>query len=165
VANETTSGLQLRWWLEKLTEVCQSEGRFDRHAFALADGLLASSSGYNAMFRKYLRVVQEETDLIPDDHDVDTLYSTFCMPRKTATTRIEQARFGHQFVDQLNQWRPQEKAHGRAAQRQMNAHYTKALLLMPSTWMGLYVLQCCEPDVVNLKGSGGTSTDTNWRPC
>ncbi len=49
VANETTSGLCPRWWIEKLTEVCHLEGRFDGPAFASADGLLASSTDYDAM--------------------------------------------------------------------------------------------------------------------
>ncbi len=126
VANKTTSGLCPRWWIEKLTEVCQSEGRFDGTAFASADGLLASSTDYAAMFRKYLNIVQDETNLIPVDHNVYALYSTFCMPRKTVTKRIEQDGFGNQFVDQMNWWRPQERAQGGAAWRRMNAHYTKA---------------------------------------
>ncbi len=42
VANKATSGLCSRWWIEKLTEVCQLEGRFE----------LASSTDYDAMFRK-----------------------------------------------------------------------------------------------------------------
>jgi hypothetical protein len=92
------------------------------------------------MFRRYLKMVQEETDLIPDDHNIDAFYSTFRMPRKTATTRIERSGFGNQFVDQMNRWRPQEKAQGWAARRKMNAHYANALLLMPTTWMGSYVL-------------------------
>jgi hypothetical protein len=47
------------------------------------------------MFRKYLKTVQEETDLIPDDQNVDVLYSVLRTPRKTATTRIERAGFGN----------------------------------------------------------------------
>ena len=82
----------------------------------------------------------EETDLVPLDHDVDLFYLTFRTPRKTATTRIERTGFGHQFVDQMNRWRTQERAEGRAPRRHMNAHYADALLLMPTTWMGLYVL-------------------------
>ena len=140
VANETSSGLRPRWWVEKLVEVGQSEGRTHGPAFALPEGILASSTDYNALFWKYLHVVQEETELIPRDQDVDALYSTFRTPRKTATTQIERAGFGNQFVDQLNWWRPQEKAQGRAARRRMNAHYAEALLLMPTTWIGSYVL-------------------------
>jgi hypothetical protein len=89
LANETTSGLCPRWWIDMLIEVCQLEGRFNGPAFASADGLLASSTDYDATYRKYLNIVQDETNLIPADHNVDALYSTFHMPRKTATTRIE----------------------------------------------------------------------------
>jgi hypothetical protein len=64
------------------------------------------------MFRKYLGIVQEETDLIPCDYNVNVLYFTFRTPRKTATTRIEWVGFGNQFVDQMNRWRLQEKAQG-----------------------------------------------------
>jgi hypothetical protein len=117
VANETSSGLRPRWWLEKLIEVCEGEGRCEGPAFVNADGMLASSTDYDAMFRKYLTMVQDETDLIPDDHDIDALYSTFRTPRKTATTRIERAGFRHHFVDQMNRWRPQEMVQGWSARR------------------------------------------------
>ena len=127
-------------FLVHFSEVCEGEGRCEGPAFASADGMLASSTVYDAMFRKYLTMVQDETDLIPDDHDIDALYSTFRTPRKTATTRIEQAGFGHHFVAQMNRWRPQEKAEGPLAWPRMNAHYAKTLVLMPTTWMGLYVL-------------------------
>jgi hypothetical protein len=140
VANETSSGLRPRWWVEKLVEVCESEGRVTGPAFASAEGTLAASTDYDLMFRKYLCLVQDEMDFIPNDHDVDALYSTFRMLCKTATTRIERAGFGNQFVDQLNRWRPQEKAQGCAGWQRMNAHYAEAVLLMPTTWMGSYVL-------------------------
>ncbi len=81
VANETSSSLRPQWWLEKLIEVCEGEGRCEGPAFASADGMLASSIDYDAMFRKYLTMVQDETDLIPDNDDIDVLYSTFRTPR------------------------------------------------------------------------------------
>ena len=56
VANKTISGLGTCWWMEKLIKVCQTEGRFEGPAFALADGTLASSPDYNAMFRRYLKM-------------------------------------------------------------------------------------------------------------
>ena len=140
VASKTSSGLRPRWWVEKLLEVCNYEGRFAGPAFATPEGKLASSPDYDAVFRKYLKVVQDESDLIPSDHDVDLFYSTFRTPRKTSTTRIERSGFGHQFVDQMNRWRTQERSEGRAPRRRMNAHYAEALLLMPTTWMVSYVL-------------------------
>ncbi len=89
VANKTTSGMCPRWWIEKLTEVCQSKERFEGLAFASADSLLASLTDYNAMFRKYLNIIQDEINLILDAHNVAALYSMLHMPKKTATTRIE----------------------------------------------------------------------------
>ncbi len=77
VAKKTLSGLSPRWWMEKLAAMCVDEGRFDGPAFATPDDLLAVSPDYDAMFRKYLKIVQEETGLMPGDHDVDQLYSTF----------------------------------------------------------------------------------------
>ena len=50
VASETISGLRPRWWLEKLVDVCDSEGRHFGPAFASADGRLALSLDYNALF-------------------------------------------------------------------------------------------------------------------
>ena len=140
VANVTTSGLRPRWWMEKLIAVCEREGRYTGLAFATPRGKLASLPDYDAVFRKYLKFVQEDTDLIPGDHDVDIFYSTYRTPRKLATTRIEQAGFGHHFVDLMNRWRTQERSEGRAPRHQINAHYADALLLMPTTWMGSYVL-------------------------
>jgi hypothetical protein len=85
--------------MEKLVSVCGSEGRVDGPAFPSPEGMLASSTDYDTMFRKYLCVVQEETDLIFGDHDVNALYSTFRTLRKMATTMIERAGFRNQFVD------------------------------------------------------------------
>jgi hypothetical protein len=104
LANETSLGLRPRWWMEKSVDVCNYEGRCDGPAFASANGLLVSSPDYDAVFWKYLKIVQEETDLIPSDHDVDLFFSTFRTPRKTSTMRLEQAEFRHQFVNQMNRW-------------------------------------------------------------
>ncbi len=106
VANLTSLGLHPWWWLGKLVAVCALEGRFNGSAFLDPSGVLASSVDYDAVFRKYLGVVQDETDFIPRDHDLDSCYSTFCMLRKMATARIERSGFENQFVDQMKQWRP-----------------------------------------------------------
>jgi hypothetical protein len=86
VANKMSSGLSPRWWMEKLVAMCVDEGRFDGPAFATPNGLLAVLPDYDTVFRKYLKIVREETDLIPGDHDVDQFYSTFPMPQKISAT-------------------------------------------------------------------------------
>ena len=120
--------------------MCESEGRVHGPAFADEHGCLASSPDYNSTFQGYLQRVQSETSLIDKDVDVCKVYNTYRTLRKTATTRIERAGFGNEFVDRMNRWRGQEGAQGRMVKRRMNAHYADALLLMPTTWIGSYVL-------------------------
>ena len=140
IASATQSGLQPRWWIEKLVSVCASEGRDHGPAFANEHGQLASSPDYNSTFQGYLLRVQEETTLIDKEVDVFKVYNTYRTLRKTSTTRIERSGFGNDFVDKINRWRAQEGAQGRMVKRRMNAHYADALLLMPTTWVGSYVL-------------------------
>ena len=59
---------------------------------------------------------------------------------KTPPSQLERAGFCDEFVDRMNRWRSQEGAKGRAVKHRMNAHYTEAVLLMPTTWLSLYVL-------------------------
>ena len=92
------------------------------------------------MFRGYLLRVQEETNLIPEDQDVESRYSTNRTLRKTAVTRLERAGFGNEFIDRMNRWRAQEQSKGRFVRRRMNAHYAEAMLLAPTTWLGSYFL-------------------------
>ena len=65
LANETVSGLQPRWWIEKVVLVCEQEGRVDVPAFATPDGELALSIDHDSMFQRYLLRGQEETNLVP----------------------------------------------------------------------------------------------------
>ena len=140
IASATQSGLEPRWWIEKLVSVCASEGRDHGPAFANEHGQLASSPDYNSTFQGYLLRVQAETTLIDKEVDVFKVYNTYRTLRKTSTTRIERSGFGNDFVDKMNRWRAQEGAQGRMVKRRMNAHYADALLLMPTTWVGSYVL-------------------------
>ena len=135
IANDTISGLYPRWWVEMLVEVCTLEGREHGPAFATPDGRLALSADYDALFRKYLLRVQEEINLIPDDQEVESRYSTNRTPRKTAVTRLERAGFADEFIDRINRWRAQEQSKGRFVRWRMNAHYAEAMLLALTTWL------------------------------
>ncbi len=140
VANTTALGLKPWWWVEKLVVVCQSEGRIHGPAFPTPDGKLAMSVDYDSMFRQYLRLVQETTDLIPEDQEVDSQFSTNRTPWKTAATRPKRASFGDEFIDGMNRWRLQDQSNGCFVQRRMNAHYAKAMLMVPTTWLGSHFL-------------------------
>ncbi len=54
------------------------------------------------MFCQYLKLVQDGTDLIPEDQEVDTHFSTNRTSQKTSVTRLKQAGFGDEFIDRMN---------------------------------------------------------------
>ncbi len=113
------------------------------------------SADYDALFRKYLLRVQEETNLIPDDQEVESRYLTNRTTRKTAVTRLERAGFADEFMDRINRWRAQEQSKGRFVRRRMNAHYAKAMLLAPMTWLCSYfIYKVGETELVTLPGKG-----------
>ncbi|KAL7550466.1 hypothetical protein ACHAWF_013693 [Thalassiosira exigua] len=140
VANETQSGLRPRFWVEALLGVCRSEGRMAGPAFADRTGKLATSLEYDVGFRNYMERVQRDTTLIPKDWDVRAMYGIHRTPRKTAQTRIKRAGFGVTFQQVFNRWRGVERAGVRRVRRPMHDYYAEATLLMPTTWLGAYVL-------------------------
>jgi hypothetical protein len=140
VASVSMSGLRSRWWLEKLMEVCRVEGRCNGPAFATPDGRLASSIDYNAVFRRYLKEVQRTTDLIPEDEDVDEHYSIYRTPRRTALNRAKRAGVKEPHLSEMNRWSREEGAGTKRVCRSMSAHYTDAVMMMPTTWLYSYAL-------------------------
>jgi hypothetical protein len=54
----------------------------------------------------------------------------------------------------MNRLRSQEKLESHAPRRCMNAHYANALLLMPTTWMGSYILYRRRVRVGHTDGGG-----------
>ncbi len=84
--------------------------------------------------------VQEDTNLIPEDQEIESCYLTNRTLQKTVVTRLEQAGFGEEFIDRMNRWRAQDQSKGRLVCWRMNAHYAEAMLLAPTTWLGLYFL-------------------------
>jgi len=71
VASESLSGLQTRWWIEKLTEVRASESHTSGPAFGRADGSIALMADYDDVLHTFLKEVQaENNDLIIESDDV-----------------------------------------------------------------------------------------------
>ncbi|KAL7545289.1 hypothetical protein ACHAWF_008644 [Thalassiosira exigua] len=105
VANHTRSGLRPRFWVEKLIQVAAEEGRVSGPAFAMPDGRLTDSRGYDKHFLLYMEKVQaEDNHLIFEGEKLWDWYSLFRTPRKTAQTCIVCAGFGESFQKQFNRW-------------------------------------------------------------
>ena len=138
--NNTMSGLDVRWWVEKLLEVCQEEGRTSGPAFDEPDGSPPNSSEYNAIFRQYLCLMQvHHPKLFGPDEDV-TRYGTSRTLRKAATGRFSQAGLSETLIDAMCRWNTVEKAQGRRPKHNMRNHYTDARALAPLTWRCGYVI-------------------------
>jgi len=140
LASHSLSGLETRWWVEQLVAVCTCEGRFDGPAFATPNGRLAASGDYDALFKKYLTEVRDDTGLIDERADINALYNLNRTPRKTALTRAKRAGLDGTLQDEMNRWRSVERAKGKKVGFNMRDHYSEACLLMPRTWMYSYSL-------------------------
>lgn len=135
VANVTQSGLDIRWWVEKLVAVCEAEGRSNGPAFAGPDGMLESSLDYDATFKELAKEVQDTTDLIPSDLEVDTWLGLSRTPRKSAETRATQAGVPKEIKDAMNRWSTVERSKGKRTRwKNTRDTYTSAVGEMPNTW-------------------------------
>ena len=139
LANESMSGLQPRWWLERLIEIAASEGRVGGPAFATPEGDLLRSGDVDATFRSYLHRVQMRTGLISKTDDVDTMFGISRTPRRSATTRAKRAGLA-EWAEEMNRWRKTELAQNKRARHKMSALYSEAVLMMPTTWRVSYAL-------------------------
>lgn len=140
LANTSLSGLTTRWWVEKLLQVCEEEGRTSGFAFAEANGDPPDVAEYNAMLRHYLRRMQvEHEDLFSPKEEV-TRYGISRTFRKSAVTRADRAGLPESDLNAVNRWRTIERAKGTRPKHNMKTHYTDARALAPLTWRYSYVL-------------------------
>lgn len=71
LANETSLGICMQWWMEALKDLRQQEGCVSGPAFAFADGTPAEMHDYDIAFKEYLeRLKSEHPELLPPDEDV-----------------------------------------------------------------------------------------------
>ena len=139
VAHESVSGLEMRWWTDKLVEVCKAEGRTCGPAFAEPDGELASHADYNATFLEYLRRTQASTSLIERELEVGDMFGISRTPRKTQTSRAKRAGY-EDMLEEMNRWRVGEAARNKQPRYKMSVLYSEACLMMPVTWRVSYAL-------------------------
>ena len=139
LASETMSGLEVRWWIEQLLEVCELEDMTSGYAFAELDGSPPDTTEYNALFRQYLRRIQVDSpkQFAPEE-DV-TRYGINRTLRKTAVSRAGRAGLSGDLFNPMNRWRTVESAKGSRPKHNMRTHYTDARALAPMTWRYSYV--------------------------
>lgn len=140
VANESTSGLRPRFWLEKLMEVCHDEGRTSGYAFNNSDGSRPSPTEYNATVRQYFQAIQEEEDDLLDPNIDVVRFGISRTYRKSAESMARAAGIPKDQVETMNRWRKIERAKGKMPQFDMADHYADAKQLGTLTWRYSYAL-------------------------
>jgi hypothetical protein len=140
LANKTSSGLEIRWWIEKLLEVCAEEGKQSGYAFSDSDGAPPNSGVYNSLVRLYLERIQDKTpSLFAPTEDLDR-YGISRTYRKSSETRALRAGMKETDVKVMNRWRVMEQAQGKRPRQAMVDHYADARGLASLTWKYSYSL-------------------------
>ena len=140
VANTTVSGIETRWWIEKLLEVREREGWREGPAFGYKDGSVMSLRELDGLLHYFLEKIQKEDEsLIAGVDNVAENYGFFRSFRKTAEGRARAANLESDVQNSMNRWRKVESARGRMPRFSMVDHYTNARDLMRVTWRYSYV--------------------------
>lgn len=140
LANTTSSGLETRWWIEQLLQVCENEGRRSGGAFNNADGSLPSPSEYNALVRHYFAIIQSEENSVMDQDTPMIRYGISRTYRKSSESRALKAGVPKDQVEVMNRWKKIERAKGRKPHFAMADHYADARELSTLTWRYSYAL-------------------------
>ena len=140
VVDESMSGLQMMWWVEKLVSIADQEGRSWGPAFANANGSLAVGSKFDTVFRKYLKQVQDKTSWISGDANINVFFSLSCTPRKYVLTRSRRYNLVRKYLYSINWWMTIESATGRRSRFNIHQRYSKVYSLIPTTFFYSYAL-------------------------
>jgi hypothetical protein len=75
LASTTSSGIELRWWMEKLIQVRQEENCTTDPGFGHKDGSVDLMREYNEIPQLFLAIIQQEdNNLIEETDDMQALY-------------------------------------------------------------------------------------------
>ena len=114
LASVTSSGIQIRKWLERLIILLIREGRHNRVGPAICekDGFLMARWKINGILHEALLRIQRETDLIRDDIDVVNKYSLHRSARRGMYTRAREAKVPDFILESNMRWSKVQRKSG-----------------------------------------------------
>ena len=140
LADVTTLGIELQWWLEKLMIIREREGCRAGPAFGQEDGSVGLMSEYDEMLHYSLRILQKECpDMISPLDDIEANYSFSRTFRLTMEGIARVAKLDSGDQNDMNRWKKIEAAKGKRPRFNMADHYSHAKQLMPVTWQYSFV--------------------------
>lgn len=132
LAAETSSGLKVLRWVERLVQVREQEGRVQGPAFCDHFGRIARSSDIESPIMERLQLIQAaQPGVIPPDVDVFEDFGINRSFRRGATSTARTRGVNDKLVDLINRWRKFENARGRRPTLTMQEHYSDIAIMIP----------------------------------
>ena len=106
LAITTSSGIELRWWIETLIKIREEEGCVSGPAFGGADGSIALMREYDEILHYFLETIQKEhPELIAESDDVQANYGLSRTFHRTAEGRARAANLDTGIQNAMNRWK------------------------------------------------------------
>jgi len=132
LAAVTSSGLQIRVWVERLVAVMDEGGRRQGPAFGDASGQVMSARVLEGALMERLQVVKDKRPgVIPADVDCYEDFGISRSFRRGATSSARARGVSEKLIDLVNRWRKFEGAKGRRPAMAMQDHYSDIEILIP----------------------------------
>jgi len=112
LANRSKSGIEVRRWLERLSEVLVAENSHQSAGPAFCDklGFVYDRGVLNGELHQALRKVQSErSDLIGQAVDIEDSYNIRRSFRRGTTTRAREVKVPKDIVELNNRWKKVER--------------------------------------------------------
>jgi hypothetical protein len=132
--NETSSGINVRFWLEKAVTIGTSAGRTTGPLLVKSDGTRLRSADFRTDFHTALCVLWDEApDLFPKKitchEDIEQRYDTFRSMRRGSETRAKEMNVSLADIILINRWQVEERAGTRKPNLALDDYYTQVGLL------------------------------------
>jgi hypothetical protein len=132
LASVTSSGLQVRVWVERLIEVREKAGRVRGPAFCDRAGGVAGSQAYDAGFvERLLELQAARPELIPQEVDIGEQFGLSRSFRRGSTSVARTRGLDDKYVELINRWRTVESARGHQPSLPMRDHYSDIAIMVP----------------------------------
>ena len=128
LANKTRSGLRIRHWVDKLSELLKSEGRGLEPGPAVCnpDGYCMESWRLNEELHSVLERLRDESPLIiPSDIVISESFNIRRSFRRGATTRAKEQGVNETTIELNNRWRKVQNSQGNVPRLPMSQLYTE----------------------------------------
>ena len=148
LAITTQTGVQTRWWLEKVVSVLKKEKKEKTPAFCDEAGFMLSSKDIEAVIHPVLKTMQrsnEFADDIPRDMGVEDAFHCYRSFRRGAANTAIRNVVDEKTINFVHRWSTVEgRKKGVETSSNMLKHYADGVALRPKMLQFSSMIQCWE---------------------